>query len=129
MQTCTSDKFGEIVLKQFTRYSAQVQSKLSEETLRVGKDCAKKLRKISPKRHGKNGGRYAKGWRVKKDAESPYTVSVVVHNETDYQLTHLLENGHATVDGGRTQAIPHIRVAEKEAVAEYLKRAEEIIRG
>ena len=93
MQTCTPDKVGEIVLKQFTLYAAQVQSKLSEETMRVGQECAKKLRKISPKRQGKNGGRYAKGWRVKKDTESPYTVSVVVHNKTDYQLTHLLEHG------------------------------------
>ena len=72
---------------------------------------------------GKNGGSYAKGWRVTEiDGKN------VIHNKTDYQLTHLLENGHAKVNGGRVAARVHIRPAEEEAINEYIKEVEKVIK-
>lgn len=55
-----------------------------------------------------NRGRYIKGWRHKKVGKRR-----VVYNKTDYQLTHLLEKGHAKRGGGRTRAIPHIKPVEQ----------------
>ncbi len=58
-------------------------------------------------------GKYRKSWSVKKTLETPTSLSVAVHSKTQYQLTHLLEYGHAKRNGGRTQAKVHIAPAEQ----------------
>ena len=73
----------------------------------VAQEGAEKLRQTSPKRRG-GRGKYARGWTYKKTKSG-----FVIHNKTDYQLTHLLENGHAVVNakgdtGKRADAHKHI---------------------
>lgn len=67
-------------------------------------------------------GDYKKGWTYKKQ-----NGVFVVHNKTNYQLTHLLENGHDIIrDGkkvGHSDAIPHIADAE----AWVIENAESIV--
>lgn len=79
---------------------------------KVSKESVSKLRNTSPKKTGS----YAKGWTVKKEGE----MDVVVHNRTDYQLTHLLENGHVVRNKkgtyGRTSGTKHIKPVEDWAV-------------
>mgnify|MGYP003319927550 CR=1 FL=1 len=64
--------------------------------------AVKDLKKNSPKKSGK----YSKSWK-KKIEKSRIGSNCVIYNEK-YYLTHLLENGHANRDGGRTPAKPHI---------------------
>lgn len=59
-------------------------------------------------------GEYKTGWRAKKVGDK-----WVVHNATDYELTHLLEKGHAKVGGGRVAAKPHIGIVEQEMIKEF----------
>lgn len=84
----------------------------------VAKESAQKLRNTSPKKSGS----YAKGWSVKKQGD----MDVIVHNKTDYQLTHLLENGHVVRNKkgtyGRTNGIKHIASVEGWAVEELPRR-------
>lgn len=92
----------------------------------VSKESVQKLRNTSPRRtSGKNAGRYAKGWTVKKNRDG----DVVVHNKTDYQLTHLLENGHVIRNKkgtyGRTHGIKHIAPVEEWASDELPRRVME----
>jgi len=95
-------------------YSKEVKDVTEREINNVAKDAVQKLRSTSPKQAGgKHPGRYARGWRVKKNG-----ADVVVYNATDYQLTHLLEFGHAVVNrygdtGARARAIPHIAPVEE----------------
>jgi type II secretory pathway predicted ATPase ExeA len=49
---------------------------------------------------------------------------LVVHNKTDYQLTHLLEHGHVKRNGERFNGEVHIRPNEEKAIREYLRRIE-----
>lgn len=64
---------------------------LEQRAADAGKAAVKRLKAESRKRSGK----YAKGWTSTTDhASLEQGVEVTVHN-TQYQLTHLLENDHA----------------------------------
>lgn len=94
-------------------YNERVQNVSRVAVQRVGRESVKKLRSTSPKRSGS----YAKGWRLKTLKMSGNVTDVVVNNATDYQLTHLLENGHVVVNAkgtfGRAPAHPHIKPVEE----------------
>lgn len=100
-------------------YKEEVEEGISIAGDKVAKKTVSNLRKNSPKRK-KNGGAYAKGWRV-----STIKGKRIIHNKTKYQLTHLLENGHAKVNGGKVDGIPHIKPAEEEAIKEYVSDRDE----
>ena len=90
---------------------------------RTAKESVQKVRNTSPKKTGS----YAKGWGTKKQGD----MDVVVHNRTDYQLTHLLENGHVIRNKkgtyGRTHGIKHIAPVEEWAADELPRRIMEDI--
>lgn len=84
----------------------------------VAKEAAAKLKNTSPKKTGS----YARGWGVKRERGSGGINTVTVRNKTDYQLTHLLENGHVIRNKkgeyGRTNGIKHIAPVEEWANSE-----------
>ena len=84
----------------------------------VAKESVQQLKNTSPVKTGS----YAKGWGVKKLGD----MDVVVHNRTDYQLTHLLENGHVIRNKkgtyGRAPAHKHIKPVEEWAIDELPRR-------
>lgn len=83
----------------------------------VGKDCVRELKHANPVGSGKyhSWDEYNSTWtvtRTKRDIKG--NKQATVHNSKHYQLTHLLEKGHALHQGGRAQEFPHIApVAEK----------------
>ena len=89
-------------------YSEEVNQKLEDAKSLVADETVAYLKANSPV--GKRG-KYAMGLRKKKEG-----TGYVVHNATDYRLTHLLEKGHAKRNGGRTKAEPHISDAERLAI-------------
>ena len=90
---------------------------LETQSLAVAKETVTKIRNASPRLTGS----YARGWRVSKRGGD-----LVVHNATDYQLTHLLENSRVIANGsgtyGRTTPIKHIEPAEQWASDELPRR-------
>lgn len=95
-----------------------VQKSAEKNINLVAKESVAKLKNTSPVKTGS----YAKGWGTKKQGD----MDVVVHNRTDYQLTHLLENGHVIRNKkgtyGRTRGIKHIAPVEEWAVDELPRR-------
>ena len=75
--------------------------------------AVKDLKATSPKRTGK----YAKSWTQKKIKDTSSGKEIIVHARK-YQLTHLLENGHAKRGGGRVAARVHI----KECISSRLRK-------
>lgn len=99
------------VAEALTEYQQEVTDGLKESVKQAGKVCVKELKKTSPQYTGD----YAKGWRSTVAYESDSDIRVQVHNKTNYQLTHLLEDGHAKAGGGRVEGIPHIGPASDNA--------------
>lgn len=72
-------------------------------------------------------GKYNKNWR-KKVEKGFNDIQVTIYNAKYGSLTHLLENGHATRNGGRTKKFKHIKPVEEYAIDNFEKGVEEIIR-
>lgn len=93
--------------------SDEVHTTAEKSRVSVARDTAKELRQISPKQQSSpRGGRYARGWRYVNEEDNAY-----VYNQTDWQLTHLLADGHQIFNRfggsyGVSKSDPHIDNAE-----------------
>lgn len=109
------------IARQLERYNLVLQEDIKEITDLVTKELVKEL-KTSP-RTPRLTSDYAKGWK-----RTRFKRGWIVHNETDYQLTHLLEKGHAKVGGGRVPAYPHIAPLAEKAIQKFEDKIDEIAR-
>ncbi|MGG0260673.1 HK97 gp10 family phage protein [Bacillus mycoides] len=109
--------FASDLARELQRYAKVVEEDLENEIDEVADIAVSKLRQSGPKKTGA----YRKGWRKKKEGNG-----VVLHN-TQGQLTHLLEKGHAKVGGGRVPAQVHIRPVEEYVIDELPRRIERAV--
>lgn len=107
------------IAKQVATYSAGLESEIKAAEIKVAKEAVSELKSKSPR----NEGSYATGWAVKKTDRG-----IVIYNRTDYQLTHLLEYGHAKANGGRVSPRAHIRPVEEKAIADFTDLVEKAAR-
>lgn len=102
-------------------FSDKVNEVLEKSADTVADETVEKLQNTSPKRSGD----YASGWTKKKESAR----SIIVHNATHYQLTHLLENGHVIRNKkgtfGRAPAHKHIKPVETWANREFQRLIKE----
>jgi len=106
------------ILEQLKKYSEIITEDVEKAQQETASELVETLKRTSPEKTGS----YKKGWRIKKQDKK-----LIIHNKTDYQLTHLLEHGHAKKNGGRVQAEVHIRPAEQTAITSYLEKIEKAI--
>lgn len=110
-------------------YLEDIQDDVKDVTNTITKEAKTELVQTSPKSKTARNTKYYKGWAIKngtKNRNNRYTR--VIWNKTNYQLTHLLEFGHATRNGGRTMAIPHIRPVEEKYGIKFTDLLEKRIR-
>ena len=108
------------ILQALRGYTDDVREEVDKAAEEVSKQTADQLKSTSPKKTGK----YASSWTTKKVGKK-----WVVHNKKHYRLTHLIEKGHAKVNGGRVPGRAHIRPAEQEAIREFVDRVERAVEG
>lgn len=113
------------IVKALEEYSQEVADGIKREVKEVAADTVKTLKNTSPRKTGE----YAKGWSYQVAFESREDIRVRVYNRKKPQLTHLLENGHAKVNGGRVEGIPHIRPAEQQAEKKLESGVKVVVKG
>lgn len=116
----TFDNAADIIERQIIEAFGDLSEGMMDVIDKMSDDVVTELKKTSPV--GERG-KYSKGWTKKKaDDFKGYNI----HNK-QYQLTHLLNNGHATVNGGWVNGDGHITKANEDVIrkmAELKARAE-----
>jgi len=119
-QTVRIDQLADAVMKGLEEYAKLATDDLKKDVKKAGDTVKKQIESTAPKKTGK----YSKSWAVKKTKETSDSIQVVVHSKNRYQLTHLLEFGHAKRGGGRTRAFPHIEPAEQAGMEQMMRDIE-----
>ncbi|MDN6899573.1 HK97 gp10 family phage protein [Oenococcus sicerae] len=101
-------------------YTTEVEEKLQKVELTTAKEGVSELKNGGG--YKERTGSYTKGWAQKKQGRGR-----VIYNRTDYQLTHLLEFGHATRNGGRTRAFPHIKPVDNHVAELLVQKTREVL--
>lgn len=122
---CNPYDISAVLAEELQKYSGEVTEEVKQAVDDVSEELVEDIKNDSPKKTGK----YAKGWRYKTEYESKTDKRNRVYNATDYQLTHLLEYGHAKKGGGRVEGKAHIRPNEEKAIKQLEKKIEEAVKG
>lgn len=109
-------------------YAEDIEDDVVEAVDTITKEAKSELVQRSPRGKGSRRNPYYKGWTIKLQKKGKGKYEKVIWNRTNYQLTHLLEFGHATRNGGRTKAIEHIRPVEEKYKVEFVDLLEQKIR-
>lgn len=116
------DELADAIVQELKSYRDIADDVIIEAVDKTASKTKSTLRRISPKLTGD----YRKGWRIGFITRKKGRYAKEVYNKTDYQLTHLLEKGHAKTGGGRVNAIVHIAPVEQDAsdqIVQLLKEA------
>lgn len=120
---CVAIRFDELVgevMDMLDNYVQEVTEDVKKDVKVVARECKRDIQNNSPVRFGG----YKKSWKATTVYEGRGGIRIIVHNGKYYRLTHLLENGHAKVSGGRVEGKPHIRPAEERAARSLEKKVE-----
>ena len=112
------DRLSDAVQEELKNWQKVTCNPVLNEAYKAGAEEGKKvLLRGGP--YKERTGKYTKDWDVTqrntRAGKITDTEWYSVHNKKHYQLTHLLQNGHASRNGGRVKAYPHIDSAEEKA--------------
>lgn len=103
------DQLADAVIKEMQEYADITNDNVKKAVRKAANATKNRIAATAPERTGA----YKKSFIVTKKEERADKLVVVVHSKKHYRLTHLLEDGHALRQGGRTKAYPHIKPAEE----------------
>ncbi len=127
MRTIKPDELASAIMDELHTYDQKVTDGIKKEIRQVAKECRQDIVEHSPV----DTGDYKAGWKDKVAYESYSDIRVRVYNRTDYQLTHLLEHGHAGPGGiakGSARPFPHIAPAEQRAEEKLMRKVKVVVK-
>jgi hypothetical protein len=123
------EELSDTIMEGLREYAKLASEDMKDAVKETAKDVKKDIQSGAPVDKSKNAphpGRYKKSWKTKKLSETAESLDMVVY-AGDYQISHLLENGHAKRGGGRVAAIPHIKPAEEKGAKELEEKITEAL--
>lgn len=121
-------RLSEAINRELSIYSQDVTNIVKQEAKAHMSDLVKQTKKTAPV--GNRHKHYKDNIKSKKTSENDRGASYTWYVEgSDYRLSHLLENGHALRDGGRTEGTHFIQKASEPIIADYIAKVEEAIRN
>lgn len=115
------DKLALTVMKELEKYQEVTLEAVEGAVKETAKETVRELKDTSPRLTGD----YAKNWKAGRDAKMKdrYRFDMVVYeSKPEYRLTHLLEKGYQSRNGGRVPGQPHIKKAEEHAIEKLEER-------
>jgi hypothetical protein len=132
MEVIKIEDFAETLAAQMAEYTAEVADEVNKQIDNLAKEVNETI-----KQHvtfEQPTGDYVKSFRLRlKPGNTRFNHTVIWHVKAPhYRLTHLLENGHALRNGGRSKAFPHIKYGEElvqNRIEEIVREAVEKVNG
>ncbi len=122
------DQLGSAIERELTLYSNNVINKIKKEVNKSMTQLVKETKATAPV------GNRSKHYRdsisqTKVSEDSRSLVKAWYVTGSNYRLSHLLEHGHATRNGGRVAGYGFIAAAANPILESYIKAVEEIIKN
>ena len=125
MRKIPIDSLADDIINGLKEYADLTSEVLKKAVKRSGNRVCQEIKNNAPK----DQGDYQKSWSIRKEKETAHELNLVVYSKNRYQLAHLLEKGHATRNGGRTKAKPHIKPAEEIGIKQLQEDIERALKG
>lgn len=119
-KSVTLEQLPDAIASILNEYSGEITKNIPEITERVGKEGVKAVRNSAKSKFG-GTGKYAKGWKTDVERKRLET-TVTIYNAKLPGLPHLLENGHANRNGGRTPGRAHIAPVEAKLINDFERK-------
>lgn len=126
----TIDSLDEEIKRQLEDFNVQAIEAANKSIKEAANEAVKMLREGGPYQNRK--GAYAKDWTAGQRNKTKSVVEIngyTVYNKEHYQLTHLLEHGHQSRNGGRVKAFSHIAPVNEQVGAMVVEKIERKLRG
>jgi Mg2+ and Co2+ transporter CorA len=124
MANVSIDQLADAITDAVREYTEDVSEAIAKKVDEVADQVLQEVKSTAPKRTGE----YAKTF-VKTKRDEYGKTRRIIWNRKHYRRVHLLEFGHAKVNGGRVQAYPHLRPAYEKYGAKLPDDIKRIIRN